>query len=481
MSRLIPFVVFGFCVLQATQLLSQSPSYQNVVQTSVMGNKAFLEMNMLNLQQSLDTVFARLGSAGSSGSTQSWSDVLGNGSNPGMDINFHSFDVFGLGGLTSTGTLSADSLMLGKDAEITGSLAVTDVVSFGDSLSVTGYVAFSDSLEVVRAVTIGETIFVTGVTSLGDSLHVAGNVDFDALLNADGPATFGSTLTVSGVTTLNDSLQVNSGMVIEGTLYADSMAAAAVINGQVSSLGNHDADDLAEGSTHLYLTPSERASLTSLTTMMHVIDSLSCTWTKYQGHVYELILIGEQCWFAENLRSEHYANGDAISGNLSDGDWSSTLSGAQSIYGEGLSPVSGSSDEVANLATYGRLYNWYAVDDLRGLCPSGWHVPTDDEWTVLIDELGGSSGAGAALKSSPSDSPSWDGTNTSGFSALPGGWRGDSDAYFLFEGYSSNWWSASPSGESFAWLRKLNSDDDNVSRNNYGQRYGFSVRCLRVE
>ena len=83
-------------------------------------------------------------------------------------------------------------------------------------------------------------------------------------------------------------------------------------------------------------------------------------------------------------RTEHYANGDAIPGELSDGEWSSTTSGAMTVFGEGTSTVSsGSDDEVSNLADYGRLYNWYAVDDARGLCPSGWHVPTDEEYTTL--------------------------------------------------------------------------------------------------
>ena len=98
----------------------------------------------------------------------------------------------------------------------------------------------------------------------------------------------------------------------------------------------------------------------------------------YDGYTYDLVAIGDQCWFAENLRTEHYANGDAIPGELSDGEWSSTTAGAQAIY----------NNDASNLADYGRLYNWYAVDDARGLCPSGWHVPTDGEYMTLEMELG---------------------------------------------------------------------------------------------
>ena len=116
----------------------------------------------------------------------------------------------------------------------------------------------------------------------------------------------------------------------------------------------------------------------------------------YQGYDYATVLIGEQCWFAENLRSENYENGDAIPSGLSDWDWHLTTSGAVAVYGEDAgcdiySPDIDACDPAQSLNEYGRLYSWYAVDDARGLCPSGWHVPTDGEWTVLTDHLGGES------------------------------------------------------------------------------------------
>ena len=196
----------------------------------------------------------------------------------------------------------------------------------------------------------------------------------------------------------------------------------------------------------------------------------------FDGHSYDLVQIGSQCWFAENLRSDNYRNGDAIPGNLSDAQWTSTSSGAQTVYGEGTSTVyNGSSDEVANLATYGRLYNWYAVNDSRGLCPSGFHVPSDGEWTVLEDALGGSEVAGTALKAA---SPAWDGTNSSGFSALPGGGRTSGYGNFDDQGYYGYWWSSSPSGTN-AWYRVLYSGYSSVGRYYDTTRYGFSVRCVR--
>jgi len=209
----------------------------------------------------------------------------------------------------------------------------------------------------------------------------------------------------------------------------------------------------------------------------------------FDGYTYDLVAIGDQCWFAENLRNEHYANGEAIPGDLSDGDWSSTTSGAMTVYGEGTSTVyNGSDDEVSNLADYGRLYNWYAVDDARGLCPSDWHVPTDGEFMTLEMELGMSESEangsgwrgtdqGTQMKSSASDSPSWNGTNSSGFSGLAGGYR-NSNGAFLSEGDIGYFWSASAYGAN-AWFRFLDGGDTEVFRFYNYQRYGFSVRCVR--
>ena len=202
----------------------------------------------------------------------------------------------------------------------------------------------------------------------------------------------------------------------------------------------------------------------------------------FNGYSYDLIGIGDQCWFAENLRNEHYANGDAIPGGLSDSEWFNAVDtnlGAQAI----------NENPAPNLTDYGRLYNWYAVDDARGLCPSGWHVPTDGEFMTLEMELGMSESEvnstgwrgtdqGAQMKSSADDTPSWDGTNTSGFSGLAGGNRSPNGA-FTETGYFGYFWSASADGTN-SWYRNLAYVPyDGVYRNVTGQRYGMSVRCVR--
>ena len=204
----------------------------------------------------------------------------------------------------------------------------------------------------------------------------------------------------------------------------------------------------------------------------------------YQGYDYATVLIGEQCWFAENLRSENYENGDAIPSGLSDIEWSSATSGARAVFGDGISgcfeysPPGDACDELWSLNEYGRLYNWFAVDDVRGLCPSGWHVPTDNEWTVLTDFLGGESVAGTQMKATYGwANPGGNGTNSSGFSGLPGGQR-NPNGYFNIAGIAGIWWSATHDANA-PWRRDLYSNDEFVSRFYGALTDGLSVRCIK--
>lgn len=213
----------------------------------------------------------------------------------------------------------------------------------------------------------------------------------------------------------------------------------------------------------------------------------------FQDYTYELIAIGDQCWFAENLRSSFYANGDLISSNLSMAEWEATIEGATAVYGEGSSLVlNGNSDEAVNLSNYGRLYNCYAVNDERGLCPSGWHVPTDEEFFVLETELGMDASEwgvwewrgtdqGTQMKSAPIDNPSWDGTNVSGFAALPGGLR-SGPGYFQEEGNYCEIWTSTTLGDGqnvIGVYRRVITGAGGVYRAHQPLNRGYSVRCLK--
>jgi uncharacterized protein (TIGR02145 family) len=203
----------------------------------------------------------------------------------------------------------------------------------------------------------------------------------------------------------------------------------------------------------------------------------------YQGYDYATVQIGDQCWFAENLRSELYVSGDSIAGDLVDAEWSSTSSGAVAVYGEGNSTCSDDSpegvvcDESWSLDEYGRVYNWYAVDDARGLCPSGWHVPTDEEWTLMTDHLGGASVAGVQMKTDYGWDTGGNGTNTSGFSGLPGGYRAPNGS-FVNGGGRGYWWTSSPMDLFYAIWRRLSGGNDIIGGGSFF-RDGYSVRCIQ--
>lgn len=198
----------------------------------------------------------------------------------------------------------------------------------------------------------------------------------------------------------------------------------------------------------------------------------------YQGYDYSTVQIGGQCWFSENLRSEDYRNGETISAGLSADEWGNSPTGAVASFQE----------SVDSLEVYGRLYNWFAVVDSRGLCPSNWHVATDDEWKELEMSLGMSpedtdgtywrgSDQGTQLKSSNGWREDGDGTNTSGFSALPGGFR-TAEGEFIDTYGNGYWWSSSASNSN-AWSRHLDWVDSRVYRLLHSQNRGYSVRCLK--
>ena len=190
------------------------------------------------------------------------------------------------------------------------------------------------------------------------------------------------------------------------------------------------------------------------------------------------VIIGTQTWTTKNLDVATYRNGDAIP-QVQDGiAWSNLTTGAWCYYYEN-NPATGT--------TYGKLYNWYAVNDSRGLAPTGYHIPTDAEWTTLTTYLGGASVAGGKMKESGIShwiSPNTDATNSSGFTGLPGGYR-FSNGDFYGIGTNGYWWGSSegspglPVSPFIAWYRSLYYDDGVVVRNYYYKTYGFSVRCLR--
>ena len=195
---------------------------------------------------------------------------------------------------------------------------------------------------------------------------------------------------------------------------------------------------------------------------------MQCEPVEFDGYTYETVAIDCQCWFAENLRTTVYADGTSIPEVTDDAAWTGLSSGARCDY----------DNNASNVDTYGRLYNWYAVDSAAGLCPTGWHVPTDGEFTTLTDFLGGEAVAGELMKSAATDTPSWNGTNVSGWSGLPAGIRSTGGS-FSNAGNEGKWWSSSLNDYgSYAWRRQLYVDFAIVFRADEDLHNGFSVRCL---
>jgi uncharacterized protein (TIGR02145 family) len=191
------------------------------------------------------------------------------------------------------------------------------------------------------------------------------------------------------------------------------------------------------------------------------------------GNIYNTIRIGSQVWMKENLRTTKYNDGESIPFVPDYADWAGYPTPGYCWY---------MNDSPSSKKEYGAMYNWYAVNTDR-LCPTGWHVASEEEWAILTDYLGGLSVAGGKLKEAGTlhwNAPNADATNESQFTGLPGGYRSFRDgAYFSIKN-NGTWWSSSSNTSSSAWLIAItlyNTSDVQVVSGD--KKYGVSVRCLK--
>jgi len=205
--------------------------------------------------------------------------------------------------------------------------------------------------------------------------------------------------------------------------------------------------------------------------------------TDYDGNTYSSVKIGTQVWMQENLKVTHYRNGTSIPLVTNNNTWNTLTSGAYCNY----------NNSSSNVATYGQLYNYYAAVDTRNLCPSGWHVPSDNDLVILKMFLGMSQTDASSMGLSGTDeggklketgtvhwlSPNQGATNTTGFTALPGGERSPNDGL----SYSLNtwglWWTTTPDDPTLSWCYALQNDKSKIWRTILDLKYGLSVRCLK--
>jgi len=182
------------------------------------------------------------------------------------------------------------------------------------------------------------------------------------------------------------------------------------------------------------------------------------------------VRIGTQVWMTRNLNVSKYRNGDLIPQVTDPTQWQNLTTGAWCYY----------DNNAANGAVYGKLYNWFAVNDPRGLAPAGWHVPSIAEYTLLTNFLGGEDIAGNKMKATTGWIP-YSGvtsSNSSGFTGLPGGYR-NGDATFAAVGYAGYWWCSTENKTTFAWGHALYYINGYLDTYNYNKTDGFSMRCIK--
>ncbi len=188
------------------------------------------------------------------------------------------------------------------------------------------------------------------------------------------------------------------------------------------------------------------------------------------GNSNNTVQIGSMIWTVKNLDVAHYRNGDAIPEVKDPEKWAALTTGAWCY----------NLNKQENGNIYGKLYNWYAVNDPRGLAPKGWHVATDAEWSTLSPLLGGMENAGGTLKATRywKEQGGVVGKKI-GFEALPAGARRDTDGKFMLPGEYSRLWSSTESTAKSAWCRSLGYFDAALRRGMANKNIGFSVRCVK--
>lgn len=304
--------------------------------------------------------------------------------------------------------------------------------------------------------------------------------------------------TVVSTTPANGSTNVSVDIVLQAT-FSHDMDAGTLTNATFTVSNGVTAGPVSYSNKVATLTPS--ASLTPNTSYTATISTgakdvagtplaQEFSWsfttanpptlTDIDGNVYQTVAIGSQVWMKENLKVTHYRNSDPILHVTDNTVWFGSASGAYCNY----------DNNPDNVSTYGRHYNGFVLNDSRGIAPNGWHIPSDDEWLTLERQLGMSNNQsilngwrgtteGGKLKAQGYwASPNAGATNTSGFTALPAGFRYPNGSFQSLSLYSG-FWTSSLSGTEFAYARTLSSDTAAVYRAGYDKKQGMSIRCVK--
>ncbi len=380
----------------------------------------------------------------------------------------------------------ADTIKYTKQT-FTDSALLTKLTTTGSAVGLTNFPILNQNTTGNAAfATTATTATTAGTSSTATKLAIArkiNNVAFDGSADITITADAG---TLTGAT-LNSTV-TNSSLTSVGTL-TNTIISGKLVVGATSAASNSavlEASSTTQGFLPPRMTTIQRDAILSPATGLVIFNTTtnglevksSNGWvllTPSTAVSLPTVVIGTQQWMEKNLDVLTYRNGDLIPQVTDEKAWAALTTGAWCYF---------NNDPSGYGVIYGKLYNWYAVNDPRGLAPQGWHIPTDEEWTSLRTKLGGEL-AGAKMKTTtrwinPTNAYKGAGTtNESGFSGLPGICREESGKFITYIGQVGYWWTASDYSTSNAYYRLLSYDTDNFLKGNENKKRGFSVRCVR--
>jgi uncharacterized protein (TIGR02145 family) len=260
---------------------------------------------------------------------------------------------------------------------------------------------------------------------------------------------------------------ITSKGIVYGTQILPTLLDQSIINGTANGAFEGIIRELLPNTTYYFRAFATNEQGTRYSNQL--LENTTSLVTDVDGNIYQGVKIGTQIWLNKNLMVTKYQNRDTIYEVTPDGLWQNLLSG-------GWSNIDNTAD---NNETYGKLYNWFAVSDVRKLCPQGWKIPSDEEWTVLTSYLGGLDVAGGKLKSTGITFwgiPNAWANNLSFFTGLPSGYR-DQLGVFFGVGYYAIWWTSTSNGAE-AWSRYVYNEFNYASKETLSKKQGLSIRCL---